>query len=123
MALVNKRVGSPITISIGRRGEKPDLIPAKIVSAPVMTNQNGRTAEVATVITAQKNLAGETYLGERVHNLAFAFDRSERVELLDGTAEQPKSWQELIAERQRASLEYFATRPDSGAMDLSTLPE
>jgi len=120
MALANKRVGSKITISIGRRGERPDLIPAVIVGAPQMVLANGRMQEVASVITLQKNLAGDDYLGERVHNLAFAFDRSERVELLDGDTSKPKTWQELAHEKQAATLAFFASRPESTqVVDLS----
>lgn len=122
MALQNKRVGAPIMISIGRRGERPDLIDSRIASAPTIVLQNGRPKEMVTVITAQQNLAGETYLGERVHDLAYAFDRSQRNELLDGPAGQPKSMQELIAEKSAATLKFFQDRPESAvAVELDSV--
>lgn len=124
MALANKRIGAPILVSIGRRGERPDLYPGRIVSQPQMAVVNSRPGEFATVITVQTNLDGDEYLAERVHNLAFAFDRSERIPLLDGVPTQPKTWQELVAEKAKATLEFMQSRPESvGSMDLADVAE
>lgn len=114
MAVANTRVGAKIDISIGRRGQKPDIYPARIVGLPQMVATGGRMQEVAKVIVDQTNLAGEHYLAERIHNLAFAFDRQEPCELLDGPASQPKTWQELVAERAQAAKAYVLSLPETG---------
>jgi len=123
MALANANPGHPITISIGKRGQRPDLIAARVAGQPVIAYRNGRPELLAPVITVQKSLAGETYLGERMHNLQFAFDRTERVELLDGTSEAPKSLADLIKEKSASTLAFFATRPVgvSAVMDMDSL--
>lgn len=113
MSLINKALGAKITISLGQKGARPDLISARIVSQPTVQSINGRLAEVASVITAAHTLDGVAYLGERLHNLAFAFDRSDSVEMLDGPASSPMSWQDLAKAKQAATLAYFATRPES----------
>jgi hypothetical protein len=124
MAPTSSQVGTPIVATIGWKGQRPDLYAAKIVGPTALVMNNGQPIEVARIIMVQKNLAGEEYLAERLHNLQFAFDRSERVELLDGTAKQPKSWQQLVQDRQTATLAYFATRPESdNAVALDSLPE
>lgn len=114
MAVTSTRVGAPIVISIGRRGLRPDLYPARIVGPAQMVVSNGRTQEMAKVIVHQQNLAGESYLAERVQNLAFAFDRSERDEMLDGSPASPKTWQDLVKERAAATLQFLASLPESG---------
>ena len=121
MALINSGKGAPITITVGRRGERPDFIPARIVGdVRDVTLENGRNAQLATVITYQATRDGELYLGERQdHNLAFAFDRFDRVEALDGTNEEPKSWQELVVEKQRSLMEFLMKRPSSEAQTVS----
>lgn len=114
VAVANTRVGAKISISIGRKGERPDLYPARIVGLPQMVPNNGRMQEVAKVIVDQTNLAGEHYLAERIHNLAFAYDRQEPCELLDGPATQPKTWQELVAERTQSALAFVMGLPETG---------
>lgn len=112
MAVLNKILGAPIIISIGGRGEKPDLYPARLAGQPTLTVVNGRPSIFAEVIALQTNSDGEAYLAQRVHNLAFAFDRTERVEPLDGPRTQPKSIQELVAEQGRKALEFAMNRPE-----------
>lgn len=115
MALTTNRVGAPITISIGRKGERPDLYPARIVEpAQLMVGRNGQPQQVAKVIVHQQNLAGEDYLAERIHNLNFAFDRTKPDAMLDGTPSAPKTWQDLVKERASATLAFLATLPESG---------
>ena len=125
MALVNKRLGAAIIASIGSAGQRPDFYDAKIVDQPrTIIGANGRVQDVATVIYDATNLEGEHYLAERVHNLAFAFDRTERNERLDGPATQPKSWQQLVAERNEASRAFLMSRPEAAdTMDLSMVSD
>ena len=94
------RIGSKITISIGRRGEKPDFYPATIVSEPTEKRIDGRLVRVADVISAQATLAGDLRLANRLHDLAFAFPARRAadgwVELLDGPKDAPLSVGQLI---------------------------
>lgn len=124
MAVTNPRIGAAIEVSIGRKGEKPDMIPARITGqAQMVVGANGRLQQVAACVMARTNTAGEQYLAEDIRNLQFAFDRSERVTLLDGTAEHPKTWQELIAERAASAKAYFETLPASGqSLEVADLP-
>ena len=119
MPVSNPRPGAAITISLGRAGEAPDFYPSRIVGQPQMVSVNGRLQEVAKVISLRTNLAGEHYLQERPQNLAFAFDRSERIEALDGSEHEPKAWQTLVAESAKAAMAFAKSRqaPQSVALD------
>lgn len=116
MALINKRLGAAIVASIGRKGEAPDLYPARIVGQPEKIVVNGRVQEVAEIVFEATSLqSGEKYLATRIHNLAFALDRSEVSEMLDGTESAPKSWQELVREQSAKALAFAMGRPSAAA--------
>lgn len=123
MALINKNLGARILASIGRRGEQPDVRPARIVGQPFpMRDERGRVGTYAEIIEIRKNTAGEEYLAQRTHNLAFAFDRFDRVPRLDGTDDQPKTWQELVREQQAEFMAFAAGLPASdAALDVADL--
>lgn len=125
MALVNKGLGAPVIISRGRKGERPDFYPARIVDqAQMVVAPNGRLNEIATVIAYQPTLEGEMRLASFPHNLAFAYDRSERVEALDGTPSAPKTWKELIADQTAQTLKFLAGRPESvDSIDVADLTD
>jgi hypothetical protein len=125
MALTNSSVGAPISITVGRRGEQPDTYPARLVGVPFhMLQPSGRAAIMAPVIALQTNLAGDRYLAERVQNLAFASDRRVRCPELDGSASEPKTWQQVVADKAAATLAYFAARqPQSIGLDDLEEPE
>jgi hypothetical protein len=125
MALTNSSVGAPISITVGRRGEQPDVYPARLVGVPFhMLQPSGRAAIMAPVIALQTTLAGEPYLSERVQNLAFASDRRVRCVQLDGTGDAPLTWQALIAAKAAATLAYFTSRqPQSVNLDDLEDPE
>jgi hypothetical protein len=124
MALTSTGLGAKIFASIGRRGERPDLIPARLASQPMqMTDTKGRPYIGCNVITAQRNLAGEEYLSERVHNLAFAFDRTDNVELLDGAPDSPLSIADLIRNKQQSQLAFSMSRGVGGEVNLTADPE
>ena len=111
--LLNERPGAKVYFSIGRRGEQPDVYPAKIVS-PITVNSGPRGPQkTATIITLQPNLQGDLYLGERVVDLRFCRDRTEQVEALDGTETEPKSVANLIAERNAGLDAFLASRDQS----------
>ena len=115
MAVINTHPGAPLTISIGKKGFRPDFYAARIVGAVRTVRENGRTNQVAPVIYEAKNLAGETYLAERPdHNLAFAIDREELCPLLDGSMNEPKPWQELVKERAKGLMAFLMTLPEDG---------
>lgn len=115
MALINKRIGAPATVTRGRKGERPDFYPGKLVSQPeTIIGANGRPMVVADVITLETNRNDEEYLAYRpAQNLAFAFDRFDRVEQLDGTTTEPKTWQQLVAEQAKAAMAHLMARPAS----------
>jgi hypothetical protein len=113
MAVTNKSLGAKITASIARRGFAPNIYNGVIVGTPqIVTQPNGRMNVVAEVILAQTSLqTGERYLSAKTHNLAFAYDRAERDEMLDGSADAPKSWQDLVREQGAASLAFQMSKP------------
>ena len=117
MALINKRMGARIFFSIGRRGEQPDVYPARIVSPITVTVGPKGPMETATIVTLQKNLEGEEYLGERVANLLYSWDRTEFVDALDGTPDEPKSVQEVVADRMAALAAHRASLAQSVSVD------
>ena len=124
MSLQNKRVGAPITISLRAAGAPADFIPARLASVPTIEVINGRMTEVATVLTAQVNRAtGETYIGERIHNLLWAFDRTERVALLDGSEQEPKSLAQVFEQKAAATMAYLMSEPEAApaSIDLAAL--
>lgn len=116
MALISKRLGAAIVASIGRQGEAPDLYPARIVGQPQMVATNGRVKEMASIVFEATSLqTGEKYLATRIHDLQFAFDRSDPVESLDGTEAAPKSWQDLVREQSAKALAFAMGRPSAQA--------
>lgn len=117
MALFNKRPGARIFFSIGRRGEQPDVYPARIVSPVTVTMTQRGPVETATIITEQENLNGEKYLGERVANLLYSWDRSEHNERLDGTEDEPKPVQKLIAERMQELAQFRASQVQEASVE------
>lgn len=123
MAVLNTGIGAPLTISIGWKGQRPDFYPARVVSPVSVRRENGRTIREATVIYVAKNLAGETYLAERDHNFAFAFDRDELCALLDGSANQPKTMQALVKERAQGLMAHLMQLPETGqSVAIDELP-
>lgn len=113
MALLNKRPGAKVYFSIGRRGETPDKYAGRIVSAITVSPGPRGPMETATIITQQENLQGVSYLNERVADLRFVTDRTEQVEALDGTEEEPKSVANLVADRQAGLDQFLASRDQS----------
>lgn len=117
--LRNTQPGARIVITIGRKGQKPDEYPARLAEAPHFETVNGQPVRMATVLAQFKTLAGETYIKERLHNLRFSFDRAELVEMLDGTAENPKSIGELISEAQESVRAYWDSLPSADVITLT----
>ena len=116
--LLNAQPGAPVEWTIGPAGQAADTWAARLANAPKFgTDDRGREGEVVTIITLQKNLAGEEFLGERTVQARFLFDRTYRVEQLDGTADKPKTIQELIMDRQNATKEFLATRAATQSLD------
>ena len=104
MALRNKAVGARVRLPIGRKGETPDLIPARI-SGPVTLIPGPRgMQEWAEVVMLRTSLKGEQFLQTRTQNLYFAFDRSEVVPALDA---EPIST--LVAKAAEDFLNYLMT--------------
>lgn len=117
--LRNRAPGAKITITIGRAGQRPDEYPARLTEVPHVEIVNGQPALMAWVLAQFTNLKGETYIKERLHNLRFAFDRQNLVEMLDGTADEPKGIGDLIAEVQEATKAYFDSLPSADVVSLS----
>lgn len=119
MSVISKRLGSAIVASIGRQGEAPDLYPARITGTPEKVVVGSRVKEMAEIVYEATSLqTGEKYLATRIHDLQFAFDRSEPCEALDGTEATPKSWQELVREQSAKALAFAMGRP-SAAQSLN----
>lgn len=116
MAVTNTRPGAPIVITKGRKGHQPDQYMARITGEARVAFKDNRPQLVAPVVYLGRSAAGVDFLAEDLQNLQFAFDRSERVIALDGTADHPKSWQELVADRAASALAYLKTLPESGQM-------
>ena len=123
MSVINKNLGARIAASLGRAGERPDLKPAVIVGRPEMTAVNGRMGLYAEIVFVQKNLSGEEYLAQRIHNLAFAFDRKDLHPLLDGTEQAPKSWQEVVKEQSASALAFAMGRPEGAPIQSLNVTE
>lgn len=112
--------GTPVTWSIGARGQTPDEYPARIVDRPrISQDQRGRLVEVVNVIALRTNLEGEQYLSSRLVVTQFLSDRTQRVAALDGTADQPKTIRDLIAEQASALSEFQAKQ--GAAMTVAEL--
>lgn len=111
-------LGDKITITRGRRGERPDFYASTIVGQPELQRINGRLTRVADVISARTTLAGELILdGPTPHDLAFALPvrtkGNEHVELLDGPIGSPLTVTELVQKAMQATVEFLASRPAS----------
>ena len=124
MALVSPRLGAKATISLGRRGEAPSLYPAVQVSAAEMQPVPGRNflQRVAEfVYVAINRTTGEEYLARKVHALNFALDRDQSnfVEILDGTPDAPKSWQQVVKEQSEDALAFAMNRGSASESEIS----
>lgn len=109
--LKNRVLGAPVVWTIGPAGGAQDEWPARIVTEPEFgIDDRGRQGLVATIITKQKNLAGDEFLGERTVQVRYLFDRTHRVPELDGTKAEPMSVDALIAARQASVKEFLANR-------------
>ena len=112
--LLNRNVGAPVTWTIGPAGGAQDEWPARLAENPQFgVDDRGRQGLVATIITFQKNRDGEEFLGERIVQVRYLFDRKHRVEALDGTKEKPKTIPELIGDRQASVKAYLTKRAES----------
>lgn len=120
MSLTSKAVGSKIVATIRFAADAaPQMFDGVIVGQPtLMTQPTGRIVRVADVILVQENQQGEKYLSARIHNLNFAFDRSDRNELLDGPADKPKTWQELVREQSAEALAYSLAKAEAAPQSL-----
>lgn len=125
MAVINKALGAPITASIARRGYRPNWYNGVIVGTPqIVTRPSGLMVTVAEVILAMVSLkTGERYLKVKLHDLGFAKDRTERDEFLDGTAEAPIGWQDLVRKAAAMNEEHANSLPefDGAATNGATL--
>lgn len=119
MALMNKVFGAPIYFSIGQKGQMPDVRAARITSNIVLSMTPKGPVETATIIEVHESRAGETYTKPRLANLFFASDRTERVELLDGTADAPKSVQALVADQMAKLATWQAANLQAAPAELS----
>lgn len=119
MALINARLGARVMSSIGRHGEKPDAYAGRIASHPIVTMTPRGPVKTATLIEYRQNQEGEWFLGEREANLLYSRDRTETVEALDGSEQEPKSVVQLIAERAEALDAFLASRAQEA--DISEL--
>lgn len=116
--LKNRRIGAPVTWTIGPAGGAQDEWPARLAEDPAFgVDDRGRQGLVATIITKQKNRAGDEFLGERVVQVRYLFDRTTRVPELDGTKDHPKTIQELIDDRQSSVKAYLAKRAESASVE------
>ena len=118
-------LASKILISIGAKGQRPDIYPSTIVSDVTPgTSGNGRPTRFADVVYAAKTREGKEILKLRMqHDLGFAFPaRAEINDLLDGTPDAPLSVNELLAKYTEQTLEFLASRPAAvESMDLDTV--
>ena len=125
MALINKSLGAPLTASIARRGFRPNIYNGVLISAPqLITKPSGLVVEMAQVVLAMVSLrTGERYFKVKWHDLGFAKDRTERDTFLDGTADAPIGWQDLVAKANDMNEEYGASLPefDGAGSNGSTL--
>ena len=130
MALLSPRLGAKAVISIGRKGDVPDLYPAIMVSAPETVPVPGRNflQRVAEFIyVAMNQTTGEPYLARKTHGLNFSFDRTLGTlnalgisdvevarlihsDLLDGAPDAPKSWQEVATEQGVSATRFALNR-------------
>lgn len=116
--LQNQRAGAPVEWTIGRAGQSVDTWAARLGEEPHFgMDDRGNPGIVATIITAQKNLDGEEFLGERTVQVRYLFDRTYAVEALDGTKDRPKSLANLIADRQQSVKDFLATRGQSVSVE------
>lgn len=112
------KFGQKVTITRGRKGERPDFYATTIVSEPTLERIAGRLTRVADVISARTTLAGDVILdGPRPHDLAFAMPvrvaGQEHVEILDGPKGQPYTVNELLSKAAQATADFLARRPAS----------
>lgn len=115
--LQNQRPGAPVEWTIGRAGQNVDTWAARLGEAPHFgMDDRGNPGIVATIITAQKNLDGEEFLGERTVQVRYLFDRTYAVESLDGTKDRPKSLSDLIAARQQSVKDFLAQRGQASSV-------
>lgn len=116
--LLNARPGAPVEWTIGAAGQTADVWPARLATAPDFgTDDRGRQGIVATIITLQKSQEGVEFLGERTVQARFLFDRTYRIEQLDGTKEKPQTLRELIQARQDSVKAFLATRAQAQSLD------
>lgn len=116
--LLNSRVGAPVEWTIGSQGQAADTWAARLATEPNYgMDDRGRPGIVATIITSQKSREGTEFLGERTVQVRFLFDRTYRVEALDGTKDHPKTIQELIQDRQTSMKEFLANRAASQSVE------
>jgi len=121
MSASNTRVGARIFVPLGRQGQAQDMVPARVVGPSQIAFQNGRAVEVAKVVMFKTTLQGDQILQERLHNLYFTFDRTERIEELDGTAEAPLSAIDLMKRAAAQLVTWLASREQ--AVDADALDE
>lgn len=116
MALSNKAVGARVRLPIGRKGETPDLIPARVSGRVTLIPGPRGMQEWAEVVMLRTNLAGEQFLQTRTQNLYFAFDRSEVIPALDS-----KSVSDLVHQANEDFLAYLMTS-QTAEVDLDEIP-
>lgn len=129
MALLSPRLGAKAVISLGRKNDRPDLYAGVMVTQPQPVQvRPGLFVQMAEFIySAISQATGESYLARKMHSLNFAFDRSLETlnalgiadtdvarlvhdELVDGTPDAPKSWQECVREQSIAQTRFALNR-------------